>query len=83
MSYYFNKLVDAPGLFYAIANAVNILQDRITRSSLAGDPADVLISPDVAQMGILEFHRAAEAISEGEACVQNALVEIRRVIGSG
>ncbi len=70
---------EAPGLFYAIANAVNIVQDRITRSRLAGDPADILISPQLPHIGMLEFHRAAEAIAEGEACVQRALAEIGRL----
>ncbi len=69
----------APGLFYAIANSINIVQDRITRSRLAGDPADVLLSPRLSHIGMLEFHRASEAIKEGENCVQNALTEIRRV----
>lgn len=72
----YGKEDDAPGLFYAIANSINIVQDRITRSRLAGDPPDVLISPRLAQIGMLEFHKAAEAIAEGEACVQKALPEI-------
>jgi len=70
------KKNEAPGLFYAIANSVNIVQDRITRSRLAGDPADILITPRLPHIGMLEFHRAAEAIQEGEACVQRALAEI-------
>lgn len=72
---------EAPGLFHAIANSVNIFQDRITRSRLAGDPADVLLSPHLAHIGMLEFHRAAEAIEEGEGCVQTATAEIHRVTG--
>ena len=71
----------APGLYYAIANSVNIFQDRITRSRLAGDPADVLLSPQVAQIGMLEFHRAGEAIEEGEGCVQKSMAEIRTLMG--
>jgi len=74
------KKTEAPGLFYAIANSIDIFQDRITRSRLAGDPADVLLSPRLADIGMLEFHRAAEAIEEGEWCVQNAMAEIRRVM---
>lgn len=62
--------------------SINIFQDRITRSRLAGDPADVLLSPQVAHIGMLEFHRAAEAIQEGELCVQRALPEIRQVTGT-
>jgi NTE family protein len=73
---------EAPGLFYAIANSVNIVQDRITRSRLAGDPADVVLSPQVAHIGMLEFHRAAEAIEEGEGCVQKSMPEIRSLMGN-
>jgi NTE family protein len=72
----------APGLFHAIANSVNIFQDRITRSRLAGDPADVLLSPQVAHIGMLEFHRAAEAIEEGGACVQRFMAEICSLLGT-
>jgi NTE family protein len=75
-----DKKDEAPGLFYAIGNSVNIFQDRITRSRLAGDPADVLLSPRLDQIGMLEFHRAAEAIEEGERCVRSALTEIRRTL---
>lgn len=70
---------EVPGLFYAIANSINIVQDRITRSRLAGDPADILLSPHLNDLGMLEFHRAAEAIREGEDCVHKALAEIRRM----
>lgn len=70
-----------PGFFYGIANSLSIFQDRITRSRLAGDPADVLISPHLAQIGMLDFHRAAEAITEGERSVRRLMPEIRRVVG--
>jgi NTE family protein len=72
---------EAPGLFHAIANSVNIVQDRITRSRLAGDPADVLLSPKLAHIGMLEFHRAAEAIKEGEGCAQSSMADINRFVG--
>lgn len=69
-----------PGFFYAIASSVNIFQDRITRSRLADDPADVLIEPKLADIGLLEFHRAAEAINVGEDCARKLLPDIRRLI---
>ena len=72
---------DAPGLFAAITSSINIVQDRITRSRLAGDPAEVNISPKLAHIGMLEFHRAAEAIAEGENGVISALADIKRVTG--
>ena len=68
-------------MFSAVSSSISIFQDRITRSRLAGDPADVLISPKLGDMGILEFGRAAEAMEEGEERVQYALPEIQRVLG--
>lgn len=71
-----------PGLFYSIPSAINIFQDRITRSRLVGDPADVLLSPKVGHIGILEFQRAGEAMNIGERCVESALNDIRRALAS-
>jgi len=72
-----NKKEDeAPSLFDAIAGSINITQDRITRSRLAGDPPDVLLSPKLAQIGLLEFYRAEEAINEGIKAVRKMMPEI-------
>lgn len=71
-----------PGVFAAISKSIDIFQDRITRSRLAGDPADVLISPRLGDIGLLEFHRAGEAIRKGEASAKNAMAEIRELVGS-
>lgn len=70
-----------PGLFDAIAGAIDITQDRITRSRMAGDPPDVLLNPRVAHLGLLEFYRAEEAIREGERCVQRELPDIMYRLG--
>lgn len=75
-----DKPEDAPRLVFSITNAINIFQDRITRSRLAGDPAEVVLSPRLAHIGMLEFHHAPEAIAEGESCVHKALSEIRRLV---
>ena len=70
-----------PSLFDAIAGSVNIMQDRITRSRMAGDPPDILLSPRLSHIGLLEFYRAGEAITEGKKCVQSMLPEIQHVLG--
>ena len=57
---------EPPGLFDAIAGSVNITQDRITRSRMAGEPPDILLSPKLSHIGLLEFYRAKEAIIEGK-----------------
>ncbi len=65
-----NKEETPPGMMDVLASTVNITQDRITRSRMAGDPPDILLEPYLAHIGLLEFHRAEEAIAEGHACVK-------------
>ena len=78
-----NKGPEPPGLFDCIASSVNIFQDRITRSRMAGDPPDILLNPRLAHIELLAFDRAGEAIEEGRACVQRMMPEIRHVLGLG
>jgi len=70
--------LDYPSYFEVLANSLNIMQDRITRTRLAGDPPDVLLCPRLGEFSWLDFHRANEAIAEGSACVQAAEPMIRR-----
>ncbi len=69
-----------PGLLESIAGSINIAQDRITRSRMAGDPPDVILLPRLGHIGLLEFYRAEEAIEEGRQCVQAALPAIERTL---
>ena len=69
---------DYPGYFEVLANSLNIMQDRITRTRLAGDPPDVLLCPRLGEFSWLDFHRANDAIAEGLACVKAAEPMIRR-----
>ena len=70
-----------PGLLDARAASVNITQDRITRSRLAGEPPDIVFSPKLSDIGLLELYRAEEEIEEGHKCVQRATHEIEYVLG--
>jgi NTE family protein len=69
-----------PSYFAVLANSLNIMQDRISRMRLAGDPPEVLLRPRVGQLSWLDFHRAKEAIAKGLACVQLAEPIIRRAV---
>ena len=62
-----------PSMFNVMASALNILQDRLGRSRLAGDPPDVTIAPKVGHIGLLDFDQAEELIEIGEAAVERAL----------
>jgi NTE family protein len=70
--------VDYPSYFGVLANSLNIMQDRITRTRLAGDPPDVLLCPRLGDFSWLDFHRAHEAIAEGLERVEAAAQTIRR-----
>ena len=61
-----------PGMLEVVATSINIMQDRITRSRMAGDPPDVMINPKLAHLGLMDFYRAEEAIEEGRKAVARA-----------
>ncbi len=61
---------EPPGLFDVMAGAINIMQDRITRARMAGDPPDVTLSPRLAHLGLMDFDHADEAIAAGMDCVR-------------
>ncbi|WP_439597476.1 patatin-like phospholipase family protein [Falsiroseomonas sp.] len=69
-----------PGYFDVLANSINIMQDQITRTRLAGDPPHVLLLPRLRDMALMDFHRGKEAIAEGRACVEQALPMLRRFL---
>jgi len=62
-----------PSMFNVMAGALNILQDRLGRSRLAGDPPDVTIAPRVGHIGLLDFDCAEELIVCGEAAVERSM----------
>lgn len=73
----FRSSGDRPGLTGVMIDSYNIMQDRITRSRLAGDPPDVMIVPKVARIGLFDFHRADETIALGREAALKAVAEIR------
>lgn len=72
----FRREYDGPSIFGVMTSCLNIMQDRITRSRLAGDPPDVHIAPRLGHIGLLEFDRTEEAIHEGEAAVMRKRPEL-------
>jgi NTE family protein len=56
---------DHPSLLESMSNAVNIMQDRITRSRLVIEAADLVLRPELKDFQLMDFHRAAEAIESG------------------
>ena len=69
--------VSPPGILSVMSSSLEILQARVTRSRLAGDPPDVLIEPQLNDVGLMEFHRAAELCVRGEETVNRLAEQIR------
>jgi NTE family protein len=69
-----------PGISTVMVDAFNIMQDRITRARLAGDPPDLLISPRVGQIGWFDFHRADDLIAHGARAAERAIDSIQEAI---
>jgi NTE family protein len=69
-----------PNFSSVMIESFNIMQDRLTRMRLAGDPPDVHITPRIGHVGWLDFHRAAEAIEVGQAATEKAIESIRESI---
>ena len=72
-----------PSLVSVISSSINIMQIRIARSRLAGEPADLLVMPRVSQLGLMDYHRADEAIAEGVAAVARVRPLLRELLGQG
>ena len=65
----FGASKDAPGVGTIMLGALNIVMDRLSRSRMAGDPPDVLITPRVGHISLLGFDRADEMIRLGRESV--------------
>ena len=72
---------DVPGISTVMMDAFNIVQDRIARSRLAGDPPDSMISPRLQGIGLFDFHRADELIARGEAAAKREVEDLARELG--
>ena len=69
-----------PGIPTVMVEAFNVMQDRITRARLAGDPPDVLISPRLGVLGLFDFHRGNDAIAIGADATQKSMGTINEAI---
>ena len=83
MTHYFSSQDGgSPGFFDVVASSVNIMQDRITRSRMAGDPPEVTLIPLLEDFALMDFHRAGEAIDEGYRLVERHEGDIFAWVGS-
>jgi len=69
-----------PGISDVMMAAFNVVQDRLARSRLAGDPPDVMIAPRASHIGIFDFDKAKESIELGRDAVDKALPYLEEAV---
>lgn len=67
------------GITGVMVEAFNIIQDRISRARLAGDPPDLSILPKLGHIGLTEFYRADESIELGYEATKAQVTELKRI----
>ena len=72
---------EIPSIFEVFNTALDVVEMRVARSRLSGDPADVLITPLLPDFATMDYHRAKEAIDEGRAAVERMGPLLQQVIG--
>lgn len=82
MKRHFISAARGPNISSVMVDAFNIMQDRVTRARLAGDPPDVLINPRLGKVGLFDFHRAKEATEIGTHAAERAIDEIKEAIAA-
>jgi NTE family protein len=70
-----------PSIFDVFMTSLDIVEMRVARSRLAGEPADVLITPILPDFATMDFHRGNEAIAEGRAAVERMGPLLQQVLG--
>ena len=78
----FGRSDNGPGISRVMMEAFNIVQDRIARSRLAGDPPDVIIQPRMPAFGLFDFHRAEALIECGMAAARREIDDIKLEIAA-
>ncbi len=70
-----------PSIFEVFSTSLDVVEMRVARSRLSGDPADVLLTPLLPDFATMDYHRGREAIEEGRAAVERMGPLLQQVIG--
>ena len=65
-----------PTAMEIMTTSIQVLENRLKRNRMAGDPPDILLQPYCPQVSTLDFHRAGEAIAAGQLAVEKKMDEL-------
>lgn len=72
----FGEKQPTPTAVESLVGSIEVMQTRIMNSRLVGEPPDLLVSPVLGRIGVLEFDRAPEIIALG----RQAMLDLRPVL---
>ena len=70
------RVESAPTAMEIMTTSIQVLENRLKRNRMAGDPPDILIQPFCPQISTLDFHRAEAAIAAGAQAVEKKMDEL-------
>ena len=73
-----NAKSEVPNIFSIMTQLVNITSYQTVKSSLNG--ADIVIRPNMADIGFTDYRKACECILRGELAAQDSMAEIKRLL---
>ncbi|ADO48321.1 patatin-like phospholipase RssA [[Enterobacter] lignolyticus] len=65
-----------PTAMEIMTTSIQVLENRLKRNRMAGDPPDILLQPFCPQISTLDFHRAPAAIAAGQQAVDKKMDEL-------
>ncbi|WP_312686774.1 patatin-like phospholipase RssA [Kosakonia sp.] len=65
-----------PTAMEIMSTSIQVLENRLKRNRMAGDPPDILLQPICPQISTLDFHRADAAIAAGHLAVEKKIDEL-------
>ncbi len=65
-----------PTAMEIMSTSIQVLENRLKRNRMAGDPPDILLQPVCPQISTLDFHRADAAIAAGQLAVEKKIDEL-------
>lgn len=65
-----------PTAMEIMTTSIQVLENRLKRNRMAGDPPDILLQPICPQISTLDFHRADAAIAAGQLAVEKRMDEL-------
>lgn len=76
------RKASTPTAMEIMTTSIQVLENRLKRNRMAGDPPDILLQPFCPQISTLDFHRAPAAIAAGRLAVEKKMDELLPLVSA-